>query len=73
MMQLLINNPALRWALLLLLFIAVALASYAVAGLAGDRGVARRRLAGPAGAAVLDGTTIVAGTLRSDTTQGMWV
>ena len=73
MMQLLINHPALRWALLLVLFVAVALGSYAVAALVGDRGVTRRRLVGETGTADSGGTTIVAGTLRSDATQGTWV
>ena len=75
MTALLINNPALRWALLLLLFAAVALASYALAALLGQRGDARRRLAGDA--PLFDKSAPVISTasttLRGDTTQGMWV
>lgn len=73
MMQLLTTYPALRWALLLVLFLAVALGSYAITALAGDRGLTRRRLVGEAATVDQPGATTVPGTLRSDITQGIWV
>ena len=76
MTELLVNYPSLRWALLVFLFLAVALASYAIVTLAGQRGETRRRLAGetsgPTVAQAAD-ANIAAGSLRSDTTQGLWV
>ena len=73
MMEIFVNHPLVRWALLLVLFFAVALGSFAVATLAGERGVIRRRLAGDNGAVDRASTINIPGTLRSDATQGIWI
>lgn len=75
MTELLLNYPSLRWALLLLLFLAVALASYAIAALLSERGTIRQRLTAkssgsPSGLPL--GATIAPGTLRTDRTEGLW-
>jgi len=75
MTELVLKYPALQWALLLLLFLAVALASYAIVTLLGERGAIRRRLAPTSSATPGDqaaGGTIVPGSLRADRTQGIW-
>ena len=73
MTDLFLNYPSLRWAALLLLFIAVALASYALANMVGQRGAMRQRLvhagevpASPAGATAVP-------SLRADARSNMWV
>ena len=73
MTQLLINHPELRWALLLVLFIAVALGSYAVAALVGERGTTHTRLRGDTVVSNLSGPTVVSTTLRSAATEGIWI
>jgi tight adherence protein C len=75
MTEIFLNHPSLRWALLMLLFLAVALASYAIAALLGERGAIRERLSPGASAGQGDqnqGSTLIPGTLRADRTQGMW-
>ncbi|MEO7787924.1 MAG: type II secretion system F family protein [Sphingomicrobium sp.] len=75
MTELIIKYPSLQWALLLLLFAAVVLGTYAVIVLVGERGALRERLAVP-GEAVLghggDAVVTMAGSLRADRTQGRW-
>lgn len=74
MTALLLDYPALRWVFLLLLFAAVALASYTIAALTGQRGAARERLVNRAmelGDRPIP--TTAAATLRSDATQGLWL
>ena len=67
MTQLLIAYPSLRWLLLLLLFGAVSLATYAVMALTGGRGAARQRLAGDGPIlAPTSGGSVIASTLRTD-------
>lgn len=75
MTELIVNHPSLRWALLLLLFLAVALASYAIVALVGERGAIRERLAPTSDgrqSGGSEGSTVVPGTLRTDRTQGRW-
>ena len=74
MTQLLIAYPSLRWLLLVLLFAAVSLATYAVMALTGGRGAARQRLAGDGPILTPpSGGSVVPSTLRADTTRGLWV
>ena len=74
MTQLLIAYPSLRWLLLLLLFGAVSLATYAILALTGGRGAVRQRLAGDGPILTpASGGTVVPSTLRTDTTRGLWV
>jgi tight adherence protein C len=73
MTELVLNHPSLHWALLLLLFLAVALATYAIAALLGERGAIRERLGPTSGIALGEqAAPVVPGTLRTDRTQGMW-
>ena len=73
MTDLILTYPSLRWALLVVLFAAVALGSYVVATLAGQRGETRQRLAPQP--RLLDQNVAVpgTGTLRADATQGVWI
>lgn len=75
MTDIILNHPSLYWALLLLLFVAVALASYALAALIGERGALRSRFGAAAPTRLPDqtaGGTMVPGMLRADRTQGIW-
>ena len=74
MNELLINLASSRWALLLLLFAAVTLASYSIGELVSQRAAARARLGSvPLGKQEPHGGLPVGGTLRADTTRGLWV
>lgn len=73
MTELLINHPSLRWAMLLILFVAVALASYAIVALVGDRGSLNERLAGSGPAQPQAGNIPAPGSIRADVTHGRWV
>ena len=73
MTDLLIAYPSLRWALLIVLFVAVALGSYVIAQLVGQRGETRERLVPQPRAADTAALMPVSQTLRADVTQGVWV
>ena len=72
MTELLIDYPVLRWILLPVLFVAVALATYAVISLTGQRGQIRQRLAGSAPSLPAQAGPTHFGTLRGDATRGLW-
>jgi tight adherence protein C len=72
MTDLLLNYPYLRWATLLLLFVAVVMASYALATMLSNRGALRQRLAGSREVPPSLTPTTAGPSLRADTTSGMW-
>lgn len=70
MTDIILAYPSLRWVLFLLLFVAVALGTYAVVALSGQRGATRQRLAGEASSR---SPSSLPSTLRAEATQGSWV
>lgn len=70
MADFILSYPAARWALLAILFVAVALVSFASVNLFGSRRLARHRLAGMNEP---DGGGQVSQSLRAEATQSAWV